>query len=300
MDKILQAILTSRVYEVAKETSLDAAPRLSKRLGNTIWLKREDQQPVFSFKIRGAYNRIARLSQSERAAGVITASAGNHAQGVALSAKHLGIRAVIVMPKTTPDIKVNAVKALGAEVVLVGDHYSEAKAHCDRMAEEKGLTFVHAFDDPLVIAGQGTIADEIVRQHPRDLAAIFVPVGGGGLIAGIGAYVKCVVPEVQVIGVEPVDSDAMNRSLKAGKPVNLENPGLFADGVAVRQVGNQTFSIAQSTVSEIVTVTNDEICGAIKDIFDDTRTIVEPAGALAGAGMKSYVARTGDRGQHYV
>jgi threonine dehydratase len=300
MDKILQAILTSRVYEVARETSLDVAPRLSKRLENTIWLKREDQQPVFSFKIRGAYNRIARLSQSERAIGVITASAGNHAQGVALSAKHLGIRAVIVMPKTTPEIKVQAVKALEAEVVLAGDHYSDAQAHCDQMAEETGLIFVHPFDDPMVIAGQGTIADEIVRQHPRDLAAIFVPIGGGGLISGIGAYVKSVVPHVEVIGVEPVDSDAMKRALKAGKPVSIDNPGLFADGVAVRQVGKQTFSIVQSTVSEIVTVSNDEICAAIKDIFDDTRTIVEPAGALAVAGMKSHIARTGARGKHYV
>jgi threonine dehydratase len=300
MDKILQAILTSRVYEVANETPLDVAPRLSKRLDNTIWLKREDEQPVFSFKIRGAYNRIARLTQAERAAGVITASAGNHAQGVALSAKHLGIRAVIVMPKTTPEIKVQAVKALEAEVVLIGDHYSDAQAHCDKLVEEKGMTFVHPFDDPLVIAGQGTIADEIVRQHPRDLAAIFVPVGGGGLISGIGAYVKSVIPEVQVIGVEPVDSDAMNRAVKAGKPVSLENPGLFADGVAVRQVGRLTLPIVQSTVSEIVTVNNDAICAAIKDIFDDTRTIVEPAGALAVAGMKAYVERTGARGKHYV
>jgi threonine dehydratase len=300
MDKILRAILTSRVYEVARETSLEIAPRLSNRLENTIWLKREDQQPIFSFKIRGAYNRIARLSQSERALGVITASAGNHAQGVALAARHLRMRAVIVMPKTTPEIKVAAVRALGAEVVLVGDHYSDAQAHCDRLAEETGLTFVHAFDDPLVIAGQGTIADEIVRQHPRDLAAIFVPVGGGGLIAGIGAYVKSVVPEVQVFGVEPVDSNAMQRALKAGKPVTLENPGLFADGVAVRQVGRHTFPIVQSTVSEIVTVNNDEICAAIKDIFDDTRTIVEPAGALAVAGMKTYIGRTGVRDKHYV
>ena len=300
MDKILQAILTSRVYEVANETPLDVAPRLSKRLDNTIWLKREDEQPVFSFKIRGAYNRIARLTQAERAAGVITASAGNHAQGVALSAKHLGIRAVIVMPKTTPEIKVKAVKALEAEVVLIGDHYSDAQAHCDKLVEEKGMTFVHPFDDPLVIAGQGTIADEIIRQHPRDLAAIFVPVGGGGLISGIGAYVKSVIPEVQVIGVEPVDSDAMNRAVKAGKPVSLENPGLFADGVAVRQVGRLTLPIVQSTVSEIVTVNNDAICAAIKDIFDDTRTIVEPAGALAVAGMKAYVERTGTRGKHYV
>jgi len=300
MEKILREILTSRVYEVAKETSLDPAPRLSTRLGNTVWLKREDQQPVFSFKIRGAYNRIARLSESERAVGVITASAGNHAQGVALSAKHLRIRAVIVMPKTTPEIKIEAVRALGAEVVLAGDHYSEAQAHCDRLVEETGLSFVHAFDDPLVIAGQGTIADEIVRQHPRDLAAIFVPVGGGGLIAGIGAYVKSVIPEVQVIGVEPVDSNAMQRALEANKPVNVDNPGLFADGVAVRQVGRHTLPIVQSTVSEVLTVTNDEICAAIKDIFDDTRTIVEPAGALAVAGMKAYVARTGARGKHYV
>jgi threonine dehydratase len=300
MDKILRAILTSRVYEVARETPLDIAPRLSKRLGNAVWLKREDQQPVFSFKIRGAYNRIARLSPAERTAGVITASAGNHAQGVALSAKHLGIRAVIVMPKTTPDIKVEAVRSLDAEVVLAGDHYSEAQLYCDRLAEEKGLTFIHAFDDPLVIAGQGTIADEIVRQHPRDLAAIFVPVGGGGLIAGIGAYVKSVVPEVEVIGVEPVDSDAMHRALKAGQPVSLESPGLFADGVAVRQVGRHTFPIVQSTVSEIVTVNNDEICAAIKDIFDETRTIVEPAGALAVAGLKAYVARRQPQGRHFV
>jgi threonine dehydratase len=299
-DDILRSILTSRVYEVARETSLDIAPRLSKRVRNTIWLKREDQQPVFSFKIRGAYNRMARLSAGERAAGVITASAGNHAQGVALSAKHLGIRAVIVMPKTTPDIKVEAVRALEAEVVLIGDHYSEAQQHCDRLAAEKGLTFIHAFDDPLVIAGQGTIADEIVRQHPRDLAAIFVPVGGGGLIAGIAAYVKSVMPEVQVIGVEPVDSDAMNRALKAGHPVRLENPGLFADGVAVRQVGGQTFRIVQQAVKEIVLVDNDEICAAIKDIFDDTRTIVEPAGALAVAGLKAYVEKTGARDQHFV
>jgi threonine dehydratase len=300
MEKILREILTSRVYEVARETSLDEAPRLSKRLGNTVWLKREDQQPVFSFKIRGAYNRIARLSESERAVGVITASAGNHAQGVALSAKHLGIRAVIVMPKTTPEIKIEAVRALDAEVVLAGDHYSEAQVHCDRLVEETGLSFVHAFDDPLVIAGQGTIADEIVRQHPRDLAAIFVPVGGGGLISGIGAYVKSVIPEVLVIGVEPVDSNAMQRALEARKPVNVDNPGLFADGVAVRQVGRHTLPIVQSTVSEILTVNNDEICAAIKDIFDDTRTIVEPAGALAVAGMKTYVARTGARGKHYV
>src|SRR5258706_6013608 len=243
---------------------------------------------------------MTRLTAAERRIGVITASAGNHAQGVALSAKHLGIRAVIVMPKTTPDIKVDAVRALEAEVVLAADHYSEAQLHCDRLAQERNLTFVHPFDDPLVIAGQGTIGDEIVRQHPQDLAAIFVPVGGGGLIAGIGAYVKSVVPQVDVIGVEPADSDAMRRALEAGKIVRIENPGLFADGVAGRQVGRHTFPIVQSTVSEIVTVSNDEICAAIKDIFDDTRTIVEPAGALAVAGMKAYMERTGVRGKHYV
>src|SRR3989442_3830359 len=299
-DELLRAILTSRVYEVARETSLDVAPRLSQRVDNTVWLKREDQQPVFSFKIRGAYNRIARLSEAERTAGVITASAGNHAQGVALSAKHLGIHAVIVMPKTTPDIKVEAVEALDAEVVLVGDHYSEAQLHCDRLAKERGLIFVHPFDDPLVIAGQGTIADEIVRQHPSDLAAIFVPVGGGGLIAGIGAYMESVMPEVRVIGVEPVDSDAMNRALRAGHPVSLETPGLFADGVAVRQVGSCTFPIVQATVERIVTVNNDEICGAIKDIFDDTRTIVEPAGGLSRAGLQAYCERNSQRGKNFV
>ncbi len=299
-DEILRAILTSRVYEVARETSLDPAQRLSRRIENTVWLKREDQQPVFSFKIRGAYNRMTRLTAAERRIGVITASAGNHAQGVALSAKHLGMRAVIVMPKTTPDIKVEAVRAMDAEVVLAGDHYSEAQQHCDRLVEETGLTFVHPFDDLLVIAGQGTIADEIVRQHPRDLDAIFVPIGGGGLIAGIGAYIKSVMPEVRVIGVEPKDSDAMSRALKAGQPVSLENPGLFADGVAVRQVGRHTFPIVQSTVEEVVLVNNDEICAAIKDVFDDTRTIVEPAGALAVAGLKVYVERNETRNRHLV
>ncbi len=299
-DEILRAILTSRVYEIARETSLDIAPRLSRRVKNTVWLKREDQQPVFSFKIRGAYNRIARLSPSERAIGVITASAGNHAQGVALSAKQLGMRAVIVMPTTTPDIKIDAVRALDAEVVFAGDHYAEAQQHCDRLAETTGLTFVHPFDDPLVIAGQGTIADEIVRQHPRDLGAIFVPVGGGGLIAGIGAYMKSVMPAVRVIGVEPKDSDAMSRALIAGHPVSLDNVGLFADGVAVREVGRHTFPIVKETVEEIVLVSNDEICAAIRDVFDDTRTIVEPAGALAVAGLKAYVARTGVRDQDLV
>jgi threonine dehydratase len=288
---LLREILTSRVYEAARETPLDFAPRLSNRLGASVWLKREDQQPVFSFKLRGAYNRIARLSAEERSRGVITASAGNHAQGVALSAKRLRMDAVIVMPKTTPDIKVEAVRALGAEIVLAGDHYSEAQAHCDKLAAERGMTFVHPFDDPLVIAGQGTIADEIVRRCPEGLSAIFVPIGGGGLIAGIGAYVKALLPQIKVIGVQPRDSDAMRQSLAAGHPVTLDHVGLFADGVAVRRVGRHTFPIVKATVDEIIPVSNDQICAAIKDVFDDTRVIAEPAGALAVAGLKVYVER---------
>jgi len=297
---LLREILTSRVYEVAKETPLDFAPLLSSRLGNSVWLKREDQQPVFSFKLRGAYNKISRLSDAERNRGVITASAGNHAQGVALAAKKLNLRAVIVMPKTTPEIKVNAVRAMGAEVVLAGDHYAEAQAHCDELAAAGGMTAIHPFDDPLVIAGQGTIGDEILRQRPEALAAIFVPIGGGGLIAGIGAYVKSVLPGVKVIGVQPVDSDAMKRSVDAGHPVTLNHVGLFVDGVAVRKVGIHTFPIVQATVDEIILVGNDEICAAIKDVFDDTRAIVEPAGALAVAGLKAYAERTKSSGQHFV
>ena len=288
MDTLLREILTSRVYEVARETPLDLAPRLSRRLGNDVLLKREDLQPVFSFKIRGAYNRIARLSPEDRARGVIAASAGNHAQGVAFSAQRLGLRAVIVMPRTTPEIKVEAVKALGAEVVLAGDRYAEAQQHSERLAADGGLVFIHPFDDPLVIAGQGTIAVEMLRQNPS-LTAVFVPVGGGGLIAGIGTYIKSLQPGVQVIGVEPVDADAMAQSLAAGHRVRLDDVGLFADGVAVQQVGAHTFPIVQATVDEIIRVDNDEICAAIKDIFDDTRTIAEPAGALALAGLKSYV-----------
>jgi threonine dehydratase len=295
LDAIVRDILTSRVYEVARETPLDPAPRLSRRLEHTILLKREDLQPIFSFKIRGAYNRMAHLTEAERARGVAAASAGNHAQGVALSAKRLGVRAVIVMPRTTPDIKVDSVRALGAEIVLAGDQYSEAQQHCDRLAASSGFTFVHPFDDPLVIAGQGTVGDEIVRQRPGRLAAVFVPVGGGGLIAGIGAYLKAVMPDVRVVGVEPVDADAMARSLEAGERVRLDQVGAFADGVAVREVGAHTFAIAQRTVDEIVRVTNDEICAAIKDVFDDTRTIAEPSGALAVAGLKAWVARQGER-----
>src|SRR5438093_926161 len=297
LNDLLREILTSRVYEVARETPLEFAPRLSHRTGNAVLLKREDLQPVFSFKLRGAYNRIARLSGAERARGVIAASAGNHAQGVAFSARTLGIHALIVMPRTTPAIKVDAVKALGADVVLSGDHYGEAQQHSEQLAAETGAVFIHPFDDPLVIAGQGTIAVELLRERPRDLDAVFVPVGGGGLIAGIGTYIKSLAPAVRVVGVEPVDADAMAQSLAAGRRVRLEAVGLFADGVAVQQVGERTFAIAQQTVREIVRVDNDEICAAIKDVFDDTRTILEPAGALAVAGLKSYVASYGVRGQ---
>ena len=288
LSTLLREILTSRVYDVARETPLDPAPRLSQRLGNDVRLKREDAQPIFSFKIRGAYNRIARLTVEERARGVAAASAGNHAQGVAFSARRLGIRAVIVMPRTTPEIKVDAVKALGAEVVLIGDRYDEAQRHCEVLARETGLVFVHPFDDPLVIAGQGTVGVELLRQCP-ELDAVFVPVGGGGLIAGIGAYLKTLRPDIQLIGVEPIDADAMARSLEAGTRVRLDEIGMFVDGVAVAQVGEHTFPIAQATVTEVVRVSNDEVCAAIKDIFDDTRTIVEPAGALAVAGLKAFV-----------
>jgi len=300
MDTLLREILTSRVYDVARETPLEPAPRLSRRVGSDVLLKREDLQPIFSFKIRGAYNRIARLDDAERARGVIASSAGNHAQGVAFSARRLGLRAVIVMPRTTPEIKVEAVRALGAEVVLEGDRYDEAQRYCQRLAAETGMAFVHPFDDPLVIAGQGTIGVELVRQSPRDLAAVFVPVGGGGLMAGIGAYLAAVAPDIRVIGVEPVDSDAMAQSLAAGRRVTLDAVGLFADGVAVQQVGAHTFPIVQAMAAEIVRVNNDEICGAIKDIFDDTRIVVEPAGALALAGLKAYLDARGIHGGRFA
>jgi threonine dehydratase len=300
VDEIFRAILTSRVYEIARETPLDPAPRFSERLENQVLLKREDQQPVFSFKLRGAYNRIVRLSAEERALGVIAASAGNHAQGVALSARRLGLRAVIVMPRTTPEIKVEAVRELGADVVLDGDHYSDAERRAVGMASENGMVLVHPFDDPWVIAGQGTVADEIVRQRPGDLLAVFVPVGGGGLLAGIGVYIKTLMPQVRVIGVEPADSDAMSRALAAGGPVEIDEVGLFADGVAVRKVGRYTFPLVRATVDEIVRVDNDQICAAIKDVFDVCRAIVEPAGALAVAGLKAYVERTGIRGSRLV
>jgi threonine dehydratase len=299
-DAMLRLILTSRVYDVAHETPLDAARHLSRRLGNEVLLKREDLQPVFSYKLRGAYNRIAHLSEAERARGVIAASAGNHAQGVAYAARHLGLRALIVMPQTTPEIKVEAVRELGAEVVLAGDSYAEAKARCDELALETGLTLIHPFDDPLVIAGQGTIGTEILRHKLGDVSAIFVPVGGGGLIAGIASYVTALRPDIQVIGVEPYEADAMYQSLEAGRRVALDRVGIFADGVAVREVGERTFPIVQATVREIVRVTNDEICAAIKDVFDDTRSIMEPAGALAVAGLRTWVERTGTRNARLV
>jgi threonine dehydratase len=293
LSDLLRLILTARVYDVAVETPLEPAPRLSARLNNVVVLKREDLQPIFSFKIRGAYNRMAHLSPEERQRGVLTASAGNHAQGVAYAARHLGIDALVVMPGTTPAIKIDAVRALGATVELIGDGYADAKARADALAADTGRVFIHPFDDPLVIAGQGTIGTEILRHRLGGVSAIFVPVGGGGLIAGIAAYVKALRPDVRIVGVEPHEADAMHRSLEAGRRVALDDVGIFADGVAVREVGVHTFPLVQAHVDEIVLVSNDEICAAIKDVFDDTRSILEPAGALAVAGLRRWVERTG-------
>ncbi len=293
----LERILTARVYDVAVETPLDPAPLLTRRLGSTVLLKREDLQPVFSFKLRGAYNRMARLTAAELARGVVAASAGNHAQGVALAAQVLKGHATIVMPVTTPRIKVEAVAARGAEVLLFGDSYDEAYAHAHALAGSKGLTFVHPYDDPDVIAGQGTVGMEILRQNPGPLDAVFVPVGGGGLVAGIAAYVKRLRPEVKVIGVEPADADAMARSLEAGRRVRLSRVGLFADGVAVKQVGKEPFRICRSLLDGVVRVDTDAICAAIKDVFEETRSILEPAGALGVAGLKAFVEAGGGRGR---
>src|SRR5271169_6842775 len=291
-ENYVDRILKAKVYDVAVETALEAAPRLSRRLNNHIWFKREDLQPVFSFKIRGAYNKIAQLSQISAQRGVICASAGNHAQGVALAARTRKIPAVIVMPLTTPDIKVQAVADLGREIILHGDDYDQAYEHATELARQRSLVFVHPFDDPDVIAGQGTIAMEILRQHHGDdIDAIFVPIGGGGLIAGIAAYAKTLYPRMKIIGVEPEDAAGMYESLRAGKRVTLERVGMFADGVAVRRVGEETFRLARQYVDEIILVTTDQICAAIQDIFQDTRSIAEPAGALAVAGIKKYVAR---------
>lgn len=287
VDKINQA----RVYDVAQHTPLEYAPTLSKRLHNQVLLKREDLQPVFSFKIRGAYNKIIHLSEAQRQQGIIAASAGNHAQGVALAAQKLGIRAVIVMPETTPRIKVNSVAQYGVEIVLHGNTYDEAYTRARELADQQKLVFIHPYDDPDVIAGQGTIAAEILKQYQSKIDAIFIPVGGGGLIAGVSAYIKTLHPEIRIIGVEPDDAPCMYAALAAKERVILDSVGIFADGVAVRQVGVEPFRIAQECVDEVILVSTDEICAAIKDIFDDTRSITEPAGALAIAGMKKYVQR---------
>lgn len=297
LEKILNA---TRVYDVAIETPLQEAHNLSQRLNNTVLLKREDMQPVFSFKLRGAYNKMVSLTPQEAKKGVIAASAGNHAQGVALSAQRLGMRAVIVMPTTTPSIKINAVKARGAEVVLNGVSYSEAYEYALQLAQQKGYTFVHPYDDPEVIAGQGTIAMEILRQYSQPIHSIYVAIGGGGLISGVAAYVKRLRPEIKIIGVQPIDSDAMRQSLALNRRVKLDQVGLFADGVAVRQVGVETFKLCREWVDEIVTVSTDEICAAIKDVFDDTRAVLEPAGALAVAGLKYVVKRDKLKNEHLV
>ncbi|MDH3546462.1 MAG: threonine ammonia-lyase, biosynthetic [Gammaproteobacteria bacterium] len=290
MTDYVKQIEDAHVYEVAIESPLELARNLSTRLKNHVWLKREDLQPVFSFKLRGAYNKLASLSAGELANGVICSSAGNHAQGVALAARQRGARAVIVMPITTPSIKVSAVRSLGGEVVLFGDNYDEAYAQARILEKEQGLVFIHPFDDPVVIAGQGTIGAEILRQALDEIDAIFVPIGGGGLIAGIATYVKSLRPDIRIIGVEPEDSAAMLESLAAGQPVTLDHVGIFADGVAVKRVGDETFRLCQQYVDQIITVDTDEICAGIRDIFEDTRSIVEPAGGLAIAGMKKYVA----------
>jgi threonine dehydratase len=299
-DDYIERILKARVYDVALETPLDHAPRLSRRIGNQVMLKREDLQPVFSFKLRGSYNKIALLSESVARRGVICASAGNHAQGVALAAQRRGIPALIVMPQTTPSIKVSAVRDLGGEVVLHGDDYDSAYDHAQSIVRERNLAFVHPFDDPDVIAGQGTIAVEILRQSRGDLDAIFVPVGGGGLISGIAVYAKFLNPKIKIIGVEPVDAAAMHDSLRARKRVTLERVGIFADGVAVKRVGEETFRLCREHVDEVVLVDTDEICAGIQDVFEDTRSIVEGAGALAVAGLKKYCALNGWKDKRIV
>ncbi len=296
----LRKILTAQVYDVADETALDKANNLSARIGNTVLLKREDTQPVFSFKLRGAYNKMSQLSADQRARGVICASAGNHAQGVALSAQRLGCKALIVMPVTTPTLKIDAVRALGGTVVLHGDSYSDAHQHALTLEKEHGLCFVHPFDDPDVIAGQGTIGMEILRQHQGPIDAVFVAIGGGGLIAGVAAYIKAVRPEIKVIGVQMVDSDAMVRSVHAGKRVALHDVGLFSDGTAVKLVGTETFRLARQLVDEFVVVDTDAVCAAIKDVFQDTRSVLEPAGALGVAAIKQHVQSHGLTGRTYV
>ena len=300
LNDYLTKIQNSRVYDVAKITPLEFQANLSKRLQNTVLLKREDMQPVFSFKLRGAYNKMAQLPAAVLAKGVIAASAGNHAQGVALSAQKLGCRAVIVMPTTTPQIKINAVKGRGAEVILFGDSYTDAYERALELEQTEGLTFVHPYDDPDVIAGQGTIALEILNQHPEPIHAIFCCVGGVGLLAGVAAYIKAVRPEIRVIGVEAKDAEAMTQSLKLGHRIMLDQVGLFADGAAVKQVGEHTFALSQQYVDEMIVVDNDAICAAIKDVFEDTRSILEPAGALATAGIKEYAKRNQLNGETLI
>ncbi len=300
MEKIVKQILTSRVYEAAVETPLDDAIVLSHRLNNRIRLKREDLQKIFSFKLRGAYNKIAHLTDKQKALGVITASAGNHAQGVAYAGKKLGIKAMIVMPVTTPVIKINAVKHYGGEVVLHGNNYSESAQYALELADSNGMVNVHPFDDELVIAGQGTVADELLRQNPGRLDAVFIPVGGGGLLAGMATYIKSLRPGIQIIGVEPHDSDAMARSLSAGKPLVLDDVGIFADGVAVKKVGQKTFDLCEKYTDQIIKVSTDEICGGIKAIYEATRSIVEPAGGLGMAGILKHIRETNCVGQTLV
>jgi len=299
----LRKILTSRVYDVAIESPLDEARSLSKRLGHHVFFKREDKQPVFSFKLRGACNKMAKLPPKALAKGVICASAGNHAQGVAMGARRLGCQAIIVMPVTTPQVKIDAVASFGGDnvqIVLHGDSYSDAALHAKALEQKKGLTFVHPFDDPDVIAGQGTVAMEILRQHSGPIDAVFVAIGGGGLISGVAAYIKAVRPEIKVIGVQTNDSDAMAKSVKAGKRITLADVGLFADGTAVKLVGEETLRLTRELVDEFVVVTTDEVCAAIKDIYQDTRSIVEPSGAMGVAGLKQYAARHGGEGRTYI
>lgn len=296
----VKKILQARVYDVAKVTDLDLASNLSKRLHNNIYIKREDQQAVFSFKLRGAYNKIAHLSAEVLSKGVIAASAGNHAQGVALAANKLKIKALIVMPKTTPDIKINAVRQWGADIILHGNSYDDAGAHAKKLSEEQGLAYIHPYDDAEVIAGQGTIGMEILQQHSGDIHAIFVPVGGGGLIAGIAAYVKYVRPEIKIIGVEPDDAACLDAALRADERVILPQVGIFADGVAVKQIGKEPFELARKYVDEVMLVNTDEICAAIKDIFEATRVVTEPAGALALAGLKAYIAKKNVQNQTFI
>lgn len=289
----IKRILDARIYDLAVETPLDEAPLISKRTGNVVKLKREDLQPVFSFKVRGAYNRLLQLSEAERKLGVVAASAGNHAQGLALAAQHMGIQAIIVMPRTTPAIKVNAVKRRGAKVVLQGDMYDEASAYALKLVSEKGMIYIPPYDDPDVIAGQGTVAMELLRQHPGDIHAVFVPVGGGGLCAGMAAYIKYVRPGIKVFAVEPQDAACLEAAMKAKKRVVLPEVGIFADGVAVAQIGKETYRVMKDTIDGVITVTTDEMCAAIKDIFEDTRSIAEPAGACSLAGLKKYAEEQG-------